>query len=391
MAKKAKKKTISKTPTKATTISASHPLRKVDPLTLKLDALNPRFAAYGGGRRSEKNVIEYLLDTADLRELVASIAANGYIDLEPLIVLNESQGSALTVIEGNRRVAAIRLLRNPDLAAELGVNLPPMTAADADTLTSASVREVGSREEARQYIGFKHINGPHKWDAFAKGKYAADWYREEKAGGVTIRDIAHRLGDRHDTILRLVNGICVLEQAKKEGLFTLDDRAAGRPFFFSHLYTALARSQYREYLGLDAEWRQVEPKANPVPRSHLDQLRRVLLWIYGSASERLEPVVKSQNPNIKELGEVLSNPLALKRLESTNDLRMAFTEVATRSRKFEESLIRSVKHAEEAQQFVEAYDGDPTLVEFGVRLTKIGQVLVRSMKEIRNESKDGDS
>jgi hypothetical protein len=80
--------------------------------------------------------------------------------------------------------------------------------------------------------------------------------------------------------------------------------------------------------------------------------------------------------------------MALKRLESTRDLEKAYSEVTTRSKKFEESLVRAVKHAEEAQQFIEAYDGDPTLLEFGSRLTKIGQVLVRQMKEARAESDD---
>ncbi len=363
----------------------SEPQSKVDPLSLKLDTSNPRFAAYEGGRRSPKNVIRYLLETADLREMVESIAANGYVDLEPLFVVDEDGDGEFTVIEGNRRVAAIRLLRNPDLAAELGVTLPPMTAANAATLSRATIRKVASREDARQFIGFKHINGPHKWDAFAKGKFAADWYRAELAAGVTIRDIAQRLGDRHDTILRLVNGIYVLEQAKKEGLFDLEDRSPGRPFFFSHLYTALTRPQYREYLGLDVRWRQSEPVPDPVPSTHLSRLKQVLVWIYGSATDELEPLIKSQNPNIKELGEVLVNPIALKRLETTPDLRKAYSEVTTRIKKFEESLIKAVRHAEDAQQFADAYDGDPTLVEFAARLAKIGQGLVRSMKEARAE------
>ena len=82
---------------------------------------------------------------------------------------------------------------------------------------------------------------------------------------------------------------------------------------------------------------------------------------------------------------MLAHPLALKRLESARDLDKAYAEVATRSRKFEEALVKAVKHAEDAQQFVDAYDGDSTLVEFGLRLTKIGQVLVRTMNEAHNQ------
>ncbi len=353
---------------------------RLDPIELQLDAKNPRFAAYGGGRRSEANIIRHLWDSADLRELVESIAANGYIDLEPLIVLDEDGDETLTVIEGNRRVAAIKLLRTPKLAADLGVPLPSVNPAEIKTLESATVWRVLSRDAARQFIGFKHINGPHKWDAFAKGKFAADWYRAEQATGVTIRDIARRLGDRHDTILRLVNGIYVLEQARALGVFDVEDRAPGRPFFFSHLYTALTRTEYRTYLGLPLEWRRSEPAPNLVPPTHVEELKRVLAWIYGSSRDGLEPLVRSQNPHIRQLGEVLTHPGALRRLVATRELARAYAEVATRARKFQEELIMAVEHAEEAQQCLDGYAGDAALLEYGRRLARIGQVLVRSME-----------
>ena len=66
------------------------------------------------------------------------------------------------------------------------------------------------------YIGFKHINGPHRWDALAKARFAATWYRKERKHGLTLEKIAQRLGDRHDTVVRLVNGIFVLDQAEEK-------------------------------------------------------------------------------------------------------------------------------------------------------------------------------
>lgn len=354
---------------------------RLDPITLKLDTKNPRFAVYDtAGRLRERDVIAYLMESADLRELIESIAANGYVDIEPLVVLAEKKGE-LTVIEGNRRVAAIKLLRSPELATELGLTLPPVRAGLAGTLERATVLRVNSRTDARQYIGFKHINGPHKWDSFAKARFAADWYRSERTNGLTLRDISQRLGDRHDTVLRLVHGMYVLEQAKDHQLFTPDERYPGRPFAFSHLYTALTRPPYRSYLGLESNWRQVDPTPNPVPRPFLPRLKNVLIWMYGSAADERLPIVTSQNPHIKQLGEVLEHPLALKRLEATNELAKAYAEVETRGRKFEESLIRAVRHAEDAQQYVDGYDGDSTLVEYALRLNRISQGLVRIVKE----------
>jgi hypothetical protein len=55
-------------------------------------------------------------------ELVESVAANGYRDLEPLFIVVEKGKDV--VVEGNRRVAAVKLLKDADLATEAGVSLP---------------------------------------------------------------------------------------------------------------------------------------------------------------------------------------------------------------------------------------------------------------------------
>ena len=96
---------------------------QLDPASLELDLDNPRLAQNDlTGKPTERDVIEYLTNHADIAELVQSIAANGYMDFEPLVVIDEgtSKKPRLTVIEGNRRVAAIKLLKNGDLARELG-------------------------------------------------------------------------------------------------------------------------------------------------------------------------------------------------------------------------------------------------------------------------------
>ena len=113
-----------------------------------------------------------------------------------------------------------------------------------------SVYRVASREDARSFIGFKHINGAAKWDSYAKAKFAADWYRD---GAVSLTEIASQIGDKHDTVKRMVNAIYVLEQAQKAEIFRIDDRVNPR-FSFSHLYTALSRAPYMEFLGLDSAW-----------------------------------------------------------------------------------------------------------------------------------------
>ena len=232
----------------------STPLASVTTVSVErlvLDHRNPRLVSVDGDT-TDVEIIAQLYRAEDLGELLQSIAANGYMDIEPLIVLEED--GHLIVLEGNRRLAAIRLFREPGLAdriserARLRITLPDVPDPYRDTLDQVSIYRVASREDARSFIGFKHINGAAKWESYAKAKFAADWYR---GGGISLADIASRIGDKHDTVKRMVNAIYVLEQAQGAGIFSIDDRASLR-FNFSHLYTALSRATYMQFLGLDA-------------------------------------------------------------------------------------------------------------------------------------------
>ncbi len=193
-------------------IAPAH-VAKVPTDYLEFDPENPRLAQEGEHRPSDAEIILALADTADLAEVVQSNAANGYFDIEPLIGLRI--GSRWRVLEGNRRLAAIRILQNPALAKGTGVTVPEISEENLATLKEVSVYAVRNKDEAREYIGFKHINGPHKWEALAKARFAADWYRSEP--NITIEKIARRLGDGHDTVARLVNGMFVLDRQTPQG------------------------------------------------------------------------------------------------------------------------------------------------------------------------------
>ena len=168
---------------------------------------------------------------------------------------------------------------------------------------------------------------------------AADWYKSERPD-VSLEAIAGSIGDRHDTIKRMVSAIYVLEQAEREELFDTHDRNT-KKFNFSHLYTALSRSQYMDYLGLGRTWTRYDPTPDPVPGERLNELRKMLVWIYGSKSNDELPVVQRQNPDIKRLGEVIANTEARLLLETTHNLDQAHESTEAVDKKFTASLFRA--------------------------------------------------
>lgn len=354
---------------------------KVPTDLLDFDPQNPRLIEEGIKNPTEPQIIKSLTDSADLAELVASLAANGYIDIEPLIA--QRIGDRFRVLEGNRRLAAIRILQKPDLAKGMGITVPPVSKEAEESFKEVTVYAVSSPEQARDFIGFKHINGPHKWDALAKGRFAADWYRKEKASGLTLEKIAQRLGDRHDTVVRLVNGIFVLDQAQESKMYDLQDRYPNRKFAFSHLYTALTRPGYREFLGLPDEWRANDPTPNPVPADRLENLQKIMVWLYGSKADDTEPVILSQNPHIKMLGAVLQNSRARSIMLMRNDLREAYVQVEPKGARFEAALINAKQEAETALSQITGFDPmDTTLLEIGEELFKSSELLYSNMNDI---------
>ena len=371
---------------------------KVSVDTLRLDYANPRLI---GEREfaSDEVIIARLHSAADLDELLQSIAANGYMDIEPLIVMrdSDSSNSELIVLEGNRRLAALRLLREPDLVSKiyssegLRISVPSIDASKRATLDQVSVYAVANRERARSFIGFKHINGPAKWDAYAKAQFAAEWYKALPPDDADLAAIARAIGDKHDTIKRMVSAIYVLEQAKNAGLFDIADRHTKR-LNFSHLYTALSRSQYMDYLDLGAGWARHDPKPNQVPRERQEELRKVLVWIYGSKQDGVRPVVRSQNPDIKRLGEVLAHTEGRHVLETSGDLDAAHASTQQVDKQFTASLIRARDHLREANNSLRAYDGrDQSLLDIAEDIKETAEsVYERMLKKQRRVAGDGE-
>lgn len=357
---------------------------------LVLNRENPRLAGNDPGA-SDAAVIAQFFKGEELGELLQSIAANGYLDIEPLIVV-ENDG-VLVVLEGNRRLAAIRLFREPKLVERIfeqervRINVPTITDDARATLQAVSVYRVAEPDDARSFIGFKHINGAAKWDSYAKGKFAADWYRD---GGVTLEQIAERIGDAHATVKRMVNAIYVLEQAESAGVFRISDRVNPK-FNFSHIYTALSRAPYMEFLGLNAAWARFEPEPDPVPEAKVDKLREVLRWIYGSKDDDAAPVVLSQNPDIKRLGEVLLNAEGLNVLRSSGNLSDAHASTQPAQERFAEGLLRARSSIRDVANSLRGFDGsDTSLVNIAEDIEETIQAILARMRRKVRDAAAGD-
>ena len=184
----------------------------------------------------------------------------------------------------------------------------------------------------------------------------------------------------------MVGAIYVLEQAKEAGIFSIDDRATVQ-FSFSHLYTALSRKPYRDYLGIESTWASFDPKPDPIPTERLDRLAEILIWLYGSRQDHIDPVVRSQNPDLKRLGDVLLNEKALLLLKDSATLSEAYEIAKPVGQLLSSALVRALRNLREAFNGLQGFDGkDESLVDIAGDVSKQAQAIHSHLQNVLREN-----
>ena len=343
----------------------------VSPDNLFLDARNPRLAEYGTATSDQSEVLKTLWREMAVDEIALSIAANGYFPYEPIFA--ERVSERLIVIEGNRRLAAVKALRDPSvLEAVGGMDLPKLSASARKSLDLLPVI-VCKRDEMWQYLGFKHVNGPQNWESFAKAQYIA-WVHNEL--NQPLETISKTIGDRHATVLRLYNGVQTLSQAEKAKVFNREDRNK-KHFSFSHLYTGLAYAGIQKFLSIsegDFE------KKEPVPKGRIKELGELCVWMFGSKSENRAPLVVSQNPDLRNLDEAIQQSRGLAAIRSGLPLRVALDISRGDDRRFREALVTAKENLQVARGvLLTGYSGEKDLLEIAKEASLLAGNIVEEM------------
>ena len=343
---------------------------------LHLDARNPRIQEVGEGL-SEERILEVLWREYSVDEVAMSIAQNGFFPHEPLFVADEED--RLVVVEGNRRLAAVRLLSDSSLRNRLqATNLPRISQAAVGNLESLPVIRC-KREMIWQYVGFKHVNGPQAWDSFAKAKYIA-WVRNTL--GVNLGDVANTIGDTHSTITRLYRAYMALQQAEYNGIYNREQRTR-RHFSFSHLYTGL------DYPGIRTFTRVADldpPKTEPIPRSRLSEFGELCVWLWGDNTRGKVALIKSQNPDLRRLDEALQSRQGLSALRAGYGISVAVDIARGDTALFREALLKAKQSLQEARGKVETgFAGEQDLMREIAQIIVIAAALDGDMRRIETD------
>lgn len=280
---------------------------------LNLDPNNPRLGRAEVAKGLSQAQVLDILKTWSLFELAQSMARHGFWPQEALLVVEESlQGAPATiVVEGNRRLAAAKLL----LAAQNGA---PMNAAwaalvrDADAAVLDSLRLLpcilaDSREDADAFLGYRHVTGIKEWHPAEKAEFITHLVEHR---GMSFKEVAETIGSKGKVVARNHLTYRMLMQLEDEGLV---EEASEIESKFSVLFLALRNAHVRNFVGVAEELDATSP-APPVDPANLGHLRDLVGWMFGTSHRQK---VLKESREVDKFAFVLTSDRALKYLRSS--------------------------------------------------------------------------
>ena len=246
-----------------------------------------------------QNATRNRLRSENLRPLRNSIVANGYLEIERIVVVPyEHQNDSFLIIEGNRRVAALLLLSDEH---DAGIELPnsvlqvfegvPCLVADGEGL-EAFFREA--------IMGIRHVGGIREWGGYQRAKLVADL---KDTHDLDANSISERIGLSVIEVNRRYRAFKALEQMENDEHFGENAKAQLYPIF----HEAVSIPVVRQWLGWNVEHCTFDDDDN----------REIF---YELIIPRVQDQGPSKPPKIKSFSDVRSLRKILPNTEAKADL-----------------------------------------------------------------------
>jgi hypothetical protein len=287
---------------------------KVAPTMLLLDPNNYRFhdvqqykRVVNKSRYGEEGVQTralYLLqstDSFDLDGLKDSISTNGYVPLERIVVVKFDEndtGPRYLVIEGNRRVAAIKLL-----LSEYEAGATDISEGHLATLRELPAIEIiGTDEEREEYqqtlMAIRHIAGIKEWGPYQQARLVVELYEKEAH---QFLKVAQRIGISAQEVGRRYRASKALEQMEADDEFG----EYAEPRLYSFFHEAVSQPKVRQWLGFSDDSFQAEDEESRRGFYELLSPREV-------DGERISPKLQNANRQVRQLKDIVDKEGPLK-------------------------------------------------------------------------------
>lgn len=303
---------------------------------LVLDDKNPRFPV-DADAADQMQIAVQLANKYDALEIARSIARNGFHAAEPPAVVDNLDGT-FTVLEGNRRVTALKGLLDPALSARFA-DTAQWEAVIAEGLdsgrvpTSIPVIVYGDRAAATALLISRHIRGPKKWEPLQQDRYIHDLVSQ----GYTFHQTAEMMYATVGEVKAAYrNYRLITVDAPRLGLQVSEEKAK-----YSVLGIVWDNNALRKHARV-AEKGEVKVGESSISPGVADEearlgLSEVLRWVIGT--HEAKPILEDSRQVVK-LAQVVSSETGLSALRAGKSLKEALQQVAEEGAAPGESALR---------------------------------------------------
>lgn len=283
---------------------------------LQLDPRNPRLGKNTTSKNlSQAKLLEEMSDFT-LDELAFSFIENsGFWTQEALIVVEEklySENNEKVVVEGNRRLAALKYLYNAVNQVEPNLrkinNIIEGKTIPEELFTKIPFLLAEKREDIDAFLGFRHVTGIKEWDP----KEKAEFISKMIDSGMSYDQVRKKIGSKTPTVRNHYFAYKILNQIENDVEDFYTENINNR---FSVLYLAIQKPGVQSYLNLDLN-EQLTPTNQPIKADKLIQLSHFSKWLFG---DEKTPPLFSDSRDTTKFAEMLQNRDALEYLESSSE------------------------------------------------------------------------
>jgi len=320
---------------------------------LRFDPENPRLPSSVDGHK-EPEVLKWMLEDATIPELMAAIGEQGYFGGEPLLVVqaNKKKAGVFRVIEGNRRLAAVKLLKDPKLASTRQKTVQQISDNAKRKPDKLPVLVFGERDDILFYLGYRHVTGIKEWGPLAKARYLEQIAQKTKGSHSKkkFQEMARTIGSKWDHVAKLLTGFAIYKQMEESNFFEIENLDE-ETIDFSILTTALGYDNIVAHLGLK---NATDPSIEDISSTRLKELTS---WLFEKDENGQTKLGESRN--LKNLNRIVANEAALKAFKTGYSIHQADLLAGAPKEIFQTAIRESKKSLETARDhmhLVEAPD-----------------------------------
>lgn len=242
--------------------------KEVELKDIFLDPNNPRFANEKDAVISDDKIVEpavqekCLIKMRDygIDELKESVKRVGFVQVDKVVV-RPLKSDAFVVVEGNRRIAALKIL-----AKEITDSEVTLEAEILNTILKFRVFVYTGHDKDIAWVvqGIRHISGIRNWPAYQQAQTLIKLARQ----GAKVKDAAEIVGIKALPAVRLIKAMNGYEQAKADEEYGEDIK----PDLFVYFAEVIFKEPVlQKYLGWDEKSKRFKNETN---------FKKLLSWIF---------------------------------------------------------------------------------------------------------------